>query len=98
MVEGSSKIFEVVSDLSQLQGRSSYLLPLEMEGRERNLAGVPFGGYFRSNTHSEMVDSIRSSYNQQIVTFQPSLQLSDDLEFLFRRFQLQSHHVRHRLL
>ena len=70
------KVFEITTDLSQLAGRSSYFLPIEMEGRERNLSGVPFGGFFRSATHKEIVDQIRKAYNEQIKTAQPSLLIS----------------------
>ncbi len=74
------KIFEITTDLSQNALGSSYLLPIELEGRERNLAGVPFGGFFRKNTHKDMVTAIRGGYNNQLGTLQPSLlDISSDI-------------------
>lgn len=67
------KIFEITTDLSQNALQSSYLLPIELEGRERNLSGVPFGGFFRNETHKDMTTAIRGGYNNQIKTLQPSL-------------------------
>jgi len=60
-----SKIFEVVTDLSQATTTSAGLLPLELEGRERNLSGVPFGGLFRNATHNEMIRDILLAYARQ---------------------------------
>lgn len=71
--EDATKVFEVTTDLSQNQGRSSYLLPIEMEGRERNLAGVPFGAFLRNATHKEILVQIRAAYNEQIKSSQPAL-------------------------
>jgi len=68
-----AKIFEVTTDLSQLMGRSSYLLPLELEGRERNLSGIPFGAFLRNATHKELIQQIAFSYNDQVGTSQPQL-------------------------
>jgi len=67
------KIFEVTTDLSQLAFQSSYFLPIELEGRERNLAGIPFGGFFRSGTHLDIAQQIAFSYNDQKGTLQPVL-------------------------
>ena len=67
------KIFEITTDLSQNSLKSSYLFPIELEGRERNLSGIPFGGFFRSSTHKEMTDSILSAHNSQTGTLQPQL-------------------------
>lgn len=72
-VTQQAKIFEITTDLSQLAARSSYFLPIELEGRERNLSGVPFGGFFRSATHKGIIDQIILAYNSQIGTLQPSL-------------------------
>jgi len=65
------KIFEVTTDLAQLANRSSHFLPIELEGRERNLSGIPFGGFFRNATHREIVDEIRRAFNIQKGTAQP---------------------------
>ena len=72
------KIFEIVTDLSQLATRSSYFLPLELEGRERNLSGVPFGGFFRNASHLAMVELIGFAYEDQKGSFQPNLVLESD--------------------
>lgn len=71
-----SRIFEVKTDLSQLATRSSHFLPLELEGRERNLSGTPFGGFFRSATHSDIVTQIIFSYQSQKGSRQPELLLT----------------------
>ena len=63
--EKESKIFEVVTDMSQAALNSGDLLPLELEGRERNLSGIPFSGLFRSATHDEMANKIVNAYAQQ---------------------------------
>ncbi len=68
-----AKIFEITTRLDQLTTSSSYLLPIELEGRERNLSGMPFGGFFRSATHAEIVTRIQGAYNSQVKTLQPSL-------------------------
>ncbi len=39
-------IFEVINDLGQLTNQAEYLLPLTLEGRERNLGLIPFSGFF----------------------------------------------------
>ena len=79
--EPQSKIFEITTDLAQNASQSSYLLPLEAEGRERNLSGIPFGGFFRNETHDQMVTRIISSNNEQLVpgtNLQPAFVKSDD--------------------
>lgn len=78
--EPQSKIFEITTDLAQNASQSSYLLPLEAEGRERNLSGIPFGGFFRNETHDTMVTKILSMYAQQLNQFslQPTFQKSPD--------------------
>lgn len=73
------KIFEITTDLSQNMGRSSYLLPLELEGRERNLSGVPFGGFFRTATHAEIIEDIQFAYNGQRGTLQPLIDTVSDI-------------------
>ncbi len=65
------KIFEVTTDLAQLAARSSHFLPLELEGRERNLSGVPFGGFFRNETHKAIIKEIQDAFNEQKGTSQP---------------------------
>jgi len=66
MRESQSKIFEITTDLAQNASQSSYLLPLEAEGRERNLSGIPFGGFFRTATHDEMATKIISANAEQL--------------------------------
>lgn len=39
-------IFEVINNLGQFTKQAKYLLPLTLEGRERNLGLIPFSGYF----------------------------------------------------
>jgi len=63
--EQDTKIFEVVTDMAQAALQSGDLLPLELEGRERNLSGVPFSGLFRGKTHKDMINFILNSYVQQ---------------------------------
>ncbi len=63
--EKESKIFEVVTDMAQAALNSGGLLPLELEGRERNLSGIPFSGLFRSATHDEMANKIVNAYASQ---------------------------------
>jgi hypothetical protein len=55
-------IFEVINDLGQVTKDSEYLLPLTLEGRERNLAAVPFSGYFDALNHHAMVERILTTY------------------------------------
>ncbi len=64
-VDQESKIFEVVTDMAQAALQSGDLLPLELEGRERNLSGVPFSGLFRDATHDEMANKIVNAYAVQ---------------------------------
>lgn len=70
-----SRIFEVKTDLAQLATSSSHFLPLELEGRERNISGIPFGGFFRSATHFDIVEQSIFAYNAQKGTSQPQLVL-----------------------
>jgi len=57
------KIFEVINDLGQHTGQGDYLLPLTLEGRERNLALIPFSGYFDPPlNHFEIVQKIMDVY------------------------------------
>jgi hypothetical protein len=67
------RVFEVTTDLAQIAFRSSYFLPIELEGRERNLSGVPFGGFFRNSTHKDMILEIRGAYNEQAKVGQPAI-------------------------
>lgn len=78
--ESQSKIFEITTDLAQNASQSSYLLPLEAEGRERNLSGIPFGGFFRSDTHDEMATRIISANAEQLnpLSLQPTFVKSPD--------------------
>jgi hypothetical protein len=56
-------IFEVINDLGQFTKQSEYLLPLTLEGRERNLQLIPFSGFFDPPiSHKEMVGKILSAY------------------------------------
>lgn len=57
-----TKIFEVTTDMAQAALATGALLPLELEGRERNLSGVPFGGLFRNDTHLSMVNNVLNQY------------------------------------
>jgi hypothetical protein len=59
-----SKIFYVTTDLAQLSKTTDYFLPLELEGREIELKGIPFAGFFRDppvNSH-EMILKIVNGY------------------------------------
>ena len=73
-----SKIFEVTTRLDQLATSSSHYLPLELQGRERNLSGVPFSGIWRALSHYELLEQIIFGYNEQKGTRQPTLFLSTD--------------------
>ncbi len=56
-------IFEVINDLGQNTRQAEYLLPLSLEGRERNLQLIPFSGFFDPPiSHKEIVNRILSSY------------------------------------
>ena len=71
-----TKIFEVTTDLAQLNMNTQYYLPLELEGRERNLKGIPFSGFYRDpplNFH-QMIQEIVVGYGAGIGTaVQPRL-------------------------
>lgn len=79
--ESYSKIFEVIDDLGQTTHQAEYLLPLTLEGRERNLALIPFSGYFDPPlNHVDMVDKIISVYiDSAIIPAQPSISFQGDL-------------------
>lgn len=64
-IDGDFRIMEIVTDIGQFSTKSSHLLPLELQGRERNLAGVTFSGFFRSATHFSMGNNVISSYIRQ---------------------------------
>lgn len=69
-----SKIFEIMTDLGQLNNQSQYLLPLTLEGRERNLAVVPFSGYFDPpENHRAMIVRIALVYADSKGNNQPSI-------------------------
>ena len=56
-------IFEVINDLGQNTRQAEYLLPLSLEGRERNLQLIPFSGFFDPPISSRaMVGKILSAY------------------------------------
>ena len=56
-------IFEVINDLGQVTRQSEYILPLSLEGRERNLQLIPFSGFFDPPiSHKEMVGKILAAY------------------------------------
>jgi len=56
-------IYEVINELGQLTRQSEYLLPLTLEGRERNLQLIPFSGFFDPPISSrEMVGKIIAAY------------------------------------
>ena len=56
-------IFEVINNLGQFTKQAEYLLPLTLEGRERNLQLIPFSGFFDPPISSrEIVNRILSAY------------------------------------
>ena len=56
-------IFEVINVLPQNTKQAEYLLPLTLEGRERNLQLIPFSGFFDPPiSSSEIVFKILSAY------------------------------------
>lgn len=67
----SNRIMQITTDLAQIAPQSSYLLPLELEGRERYLSGIPFGGIFRDATHKEMALNILLAVGRQNGSLQP---------------------------
>ena len=79
--ESYSKIFEVIDDLGQLTRQAEYLLPLTLEGRERNLALIPFSGYFDPPlNHIDMVFEILGVYNDsKVFPAQPTISFQGDL-------------------
>lgn len=81
-----SHIFEIINDLSQLNRQSEYLLPLTLEGRERNLSLIPFSGYFDPHTHYDMVEDILETYFITKGTIQPVIEttghFAEDTNFL----------------
>lgn len=80
-VERNHRILYVKTDLAQLANQSSHLLPLELQGREIDLSGVPFGGFFRSMGHKAIAFHILTQYTKQKGTKQPSLQfIANDLQ------------------
>jgi len=68
-------IFEVINDLGQLTGQAEYLLPLTLEGRERNLGLIPFSGFFDPPiSHKEIVDRIlRVFADSKLFQTQPTM-------------------------
>lgn len=71
-----AKIFEIMNDMAQLTKQGDYLLPLTLEGRERNLGLVPFSGYFDPpESHNKMLERILTVYadtrgtNQPVISF-----------------------------
>jgi len=66
-----SHIFEMKTDLSQFTKESSYLLPIELEGRERNLAFIPFSGYFEFVNHKDIAIEVLNTYEKNDGIDQP---------------------------
>lgn len=68
-------IFEIINDLAQFNKSGSHLLPLTLEGRERNFALIPFSGFFDPAIgHLEMSKAILSVYGfSKNSTTQPTL-------------------------
>lgn len=75
-VERQSKTYEIVTDTSQFDVTAGYILPIELEGLERNLSGIPFSGLFRHASHDEMLDNILSAYIAQRASDQPRIFIS----------------------
>jgi len=74
-----SKIFEIMTDLGQLSREAEYLLPLTLEGRERNFALIPFSGYFDPpEPHNEMIEKINIVYLNSKGTNQPFIFLNNN--------------------
>lgn len=75
---GYVKIFEIMTDLGQLSRQAEYLLPLTLEGRERNLALIPFSGYFDPPLpHNIIVEKINQVYLDTRGTSQPFIFLNN---------------------
>lgn len=72
-------IFEIMDDLGQVTNQSEYLLPLTLEGRERNLAMIPFSGYFDPETHFDMAEKILNTYLISRGTGQPNIDSIDPI-------------------
>ena len=70
-----SHIFEVINDLAQESRQAGTLLPLTLEGRERNLSLVPFSGFFDPPIgHDDMISRILSVYGgSKNSTTQPTM-------------------------
>jgi len=66
-----SHLFEMKTDLSQFTKESSYLIPIELEGRERNLAFIPFSGYYEFVNHKDMANEVLITYGKNDGTAQP---------------------------
>ncbi len=68
-------IFEIINNLGQATRQASYLLPLTLEGRERNLALIPFSGFFDPPiSHLDIVQKILTVYgNSKNSLTQPTL-------------------------
>jgi len=68
-------IFEVINNLGQATRQASYLLPLTLEGRERNLGLIPFSGFFDPPiSHLEIVDRIlRVFADSKLFQTQPTM-------------------------
>lgn len=72
-----SKIFEIMTDLGQLNRQSEYLLPITLEGRERNLAVIPFSGFFDPpEPHNIMIEKINLVYLDTRIGNQPFIVLN----------------------
>jgi len=56
-------IFQVINNLGQGTYQADYLLPLTLEGREQNMAFIPFSGYFDPPiSHKDISQKILSVY------------------------------------
>ncbi len=56
-------IFQVINNLGQGTNQADYLLPLTLEGREQNMAFIPFSGYFDPPiSHLDISQKILSVY------------------------------------
>ncbi len=76
-VAQDSHIFELKTDLAQLMKQSRHLLPLELEGRERNLAYIPFSGYLEFENHKDMANKILNMFEANDGTAQPIFTTDD---------------------
>ena len=74
-----AKIFEIMTDLGQLNRQSEYLLPITLEGRERNLALIPFSGFFDPPLpHNIMIEKINIVYLNTRGTNQPFISINNN--------------------